>query len=87
VGSKAKVLMSFTPPINTQNEPLFFYTSCCLPPEDLYIAPHLSTDSFLHVKHLAELYKTNSIVVLNEELAESIESLVNLFSCVDRHSA
>jgi hypothetical protein len=79
VACKAKGLLSETLVPYTDVRPLYFYRSCILPPVDLPIAVRLSSDSYMHVTHLANYWSSNPLSVTTKDVANITELPVGLF--------
>jgi hypothetical protein len=82
VPCKGKGLQSETLIPYTDARPLYFYRSCLLPPVDLPIAVRLSSDSYMHMTHLANYWSSNPLSVSTKDVANITELPVGLFGSV-----
>jgi hypothetical protein len=70
------------PPIDVRHTDLF-HTSCMIPAIDMHITLRRSTDSYLHIKYLFELYTAQPVAVPNSEMEDMKVASGDLFQCVD----
>jgi hypothetical protein len=83
IQNKGQGVMALGAPPVTLRDTVLFHTSCMIPVIDMHITLHCSTNSYLHIKHLYELFNAKPIDVPNSEMEDMKEASMDLFQCVD----